>query len=282
MLSRRVLPIWIAASLLAVSFAPMTDDALATEPNSARAGKSTRVLPPGLEDDLAATFTALEPEWVLDTASVSGDRVVARFCPQEKGDCVGVQLGDPQTQCLGTPVGPWCVGFGHSPPPALFQERLEGALNGWRDREVWKEVGSPPEAEGLAGSQEDLPPVLPAPGGPPLWPALLALLTLLAPFGLALALSLLVARVWARPGKWWLRSGLMLVPLLPAVVAPLALFRVSAWDLLLTGLLMDGGLLLGWWGLRSGEARRKAALVLLGLLLGAALLEAGARMLRPR
>ncbi len=111
-----------------------------------------RVLPPGLDGQIEATFARAAPEFSLADGKIGAASVRARVCGPT-GQCAELILGPPASTCAGERLGPWCV---------MGLARLHGDVTPLRRAlradpvdAFWRTISDPPRQSGSHDARGD-------------------------------------------------------------------------------------------------------------------------------
>ena len=190
-----------------------------------------RALPGSVGPLLERAFGRFGPTWTLKNANIQGDRVDAVICRDAKTnkDCHGLLLGDPERDCGGDKVGPWCLTWKGSAPDDL-KAKAKQALAADTAKDVWISVNVEPEETQQETDAEA-----------PVGQALLLL------FGLLLGGVLLSSALVLIPSEPGRRAAFVLLLIAPwaGLLPPSgSLPTYGAWDWMIAAVLWDTGMLL--------------------------------------
>jgi hypothetical protein len=230
------------------------------------ADAAPRALPREATERLRAALVPLEAGR-LEALTVSQHDAVARICERSPdGACYELQLRDPEPSCAGTISGAWCVRWSSEAVSLRLRDEVSLALAGSPSSWITDTTTLPPKgAEGLERDGTDSGRWTDRDAG--------LLATFLVVFPLVCGGA---AGRWLRRAPVIWSVGLAVAALLPMPVAAwVTLPRVSAWDVLLFGVLLVAGGALG----RARIERGQAALLASSMLLSLAGLEIASRIL---
>jgi len=171
----------------------------------ARDGLASRVLPPRAAEVLSRSFQSLDPSWRLAEAAIEQSRVRVTLCPVPSGECLEVQLTDPDDGCPEEDrLGVWCLHLPAGDTSRFLRVVLEPVLSPRPAEPLWVS----PEGEGAV--EEVRGEGVPEPasgGGASRWWATLGLLALWTAVFLPGFLAALGSRRFRRVQEHRLRAA---------------------------------------------------------------------------